>query len=439
MFIDVEAPKSATTAHKLPVYFYIQGGGFKTQSETMSPVNLIAASNYSIVVVQLTYRIGPYGFLGGREIQNNASANNGLKDQRKALDWIQKHISQFGGDPSNVVLGGASAGGQSVKMQLLAYNGTDSHLFSSALIESGGTSTIYTVAESQFEFDELARRTGCDKAAGGAFNCLRDIDVSILQNKTVSQPIPLPGRNNTPEFTYNPMIDGDFLVDYPEAMFRAGRYVKVPMLIGDDDNEGTEFAPQTLSSYNDTNEYVGDNFPFITPAMFDQINLRWPYKDFSQTWTDPPGSTAGRYWRQGATVYGDIRYTCPGLYLAATSKASGQPTWLYLYNTTSPQHDTNGYGAEHTSELEAVWNTSTSLDSRIKAQIPLMQGYWTSFILNKDPNPNATASAPFWSQYNASSPSRMVLRTGSNGMAAIKQNVKDRCSYWDSISSSIRQ
>ncbi|KAB8336696.1 hypothetical protein FH972_021006 [Carpinus fangiana] len=444
LFLDIEAPKNATFTSKLPVYFYIQGGGFKQQGAAMSPVNLIAASNYSMVVVQLTYRIGPYGFLGGKEILANGSANNGLKDQRRALRWVKDYISYFGGDPKHVVLGGASAGGQSVKMQLLAYNATNENLFQAALIESGASSTIYTVEESQFEFDKLANRTGCNQAAGGAFACLRDLNVTTLQNSTNSQPIALPGRSGLPVYTYNPMIDKDFLVDYPTKMFDKGQYVRVPLLVGDDENEGTIFTPKTLASYNDTNAFVGDTFPFITPDQFTRINTYWNYSDFNQNWTLSPGSSAKPYWRQASTVYGDIRYTCPGIYLAEQFKNVSQPVWMYLYNTTTSTDDMNGYGCQHTSELTTIWNNSATLDSNLKAQVPLMQAYWTSFVLRYDPNPtnpNTTTNVtiPKWTQYNSTIRSRMVLQTGSNGIAPIKQNVLDRCAYWKNISSSIRQ
>lgn len=52
--------------------------------------------------------VGPYGFLASQEVLANGNINNGLKDQRKALQWVQKYISAFGGNPDHVVIGGAS-------------------------------------------------------------------------------------------------------------------------------------------------------------------------------------------------------------------------------------------------------------------------------------------------------------------------------------------
>lgn len=55
---------------------------------------LIQAADMGIVVVTFNYRVGPYGFLAGEEIKKGGSINNGLKDQIKALEWVQKHISK---------------------------------------------------------------------------------------------------------------------------------------------------------------------------------------------------------------------------------------------------------------------------------------------------------------------------------------------------------
>ena len=59
----------------------------------------------NIIVVNFNYRVGPYGFLASSEVLADGSINNGLKDQRKALQWVQQYISLFGGDPSHVTMG----------------------------------------------------------------------------------------------------------------------------------------------------------------------------------------------------------------------------------------------------------------------------------------------------------------------------------------------
>ena len=76
-----------------------------------------------IVAASITYRMGILGFLGGPEVEQDGDLNAGLIDQRAGLEWIQRHIAAFGGDPDNVTISGESAGGASVMMQIVAYGG----------------------------------------------------------------------------------------------------------------------------------------------------------------------------------------------------------------------------------------------------------------------------------------------------------------------------
>ena len=97
LFLDVYVPSNVSTGSKLPVFFFIPAGGFNYNSGADTDrAGLVAASNGSIIVVTAHYRVGPYGFIASEEIQTSetASTNNGLKDQRKAMEWVQKHISK---------------------------------------------------------------------------------------------------------------------------------------------------------------------------------------------------------------------------------------------------------------------------------------------------------------------------------------------------------
>lgn len=65
---------------------------------------MVNASSGQILYVSIQYRIGVLGFLAGSEIAQEGVQNAGLLDQRVALEWIQRHISQFGGDPTKVTV-----------------------------------------------------------------------------------------------------------------------------------------------------------------------------------------------------------------------------------------------------------------------------------------------------------------------------------------------
>lgn len=97
LFVDVYAPTDSSKTTNLPVYVFIQGGGFNANANAnLNGKGLVKVSEMGIVVVNFNYRVGPFGFLASSEVKANGSLNNGLKDQRQLLQWVQDHISQVG-------------------------------------------------------------------------------------------------------------------------------------------------------------------------------------------------------------------------------------------------------------------------------------------------------------------------------------------------------
>jgi carboxylesterase type B len=97
LFVNVFAPAKATNTSALPVYVFIQGGGFNANGNAnYDGSELIYAADGQMVVVNFNYRVGPYGFLASEELASSKelSLNNGLKDQRQLLKWVQRHISK---------------------------------------------------------------------------------------------------------------------------------------------------------------------------------------------------------------------------------------------------------------------------------------------------------------------------------------------------------
>lgn len=108
LFLDIYAPSGATADSNLAVYVFLPGGGFNAiANANYNGSGLVLASEMNIIVVTVNYRVGVFGFLSGAEVINGASVNNGLKDQRKALEWVQLHISKVRDQnvPSRNVLG----------------------------------------------------------------------------------------------------------------------------------------------------------------------------------------------------------------------------------------------------------------------------------------------------------------------------------------------
>ena len=79
----------------MPVYFWIQGGGYNSNSNAnYNGSGLIIAGDMDLIVVTFNYRVSVYGFLASTEVERDGDLNAGLLDQRKALQWVQDHISK---------------------------------------------------------------------------------------------------------------------------------------------------------------------------------------------------------------------------------------------------------------------------------------------------------------------------------------------------------
>jgi carboxylesterase type B len=88
------------------------------------------------VSVMIQYRLGAFGFLSSEDVHKYGKTNAGLLDMRFALEWVQKHVSKFGGDPSRVTIGGESSGAGAVMLQAMAYGGREDGLFNNVSIIS---------------------------------------------------------------------------------------------------------------------------------------------------------------------------------------------------------------------------------------------------------------------------------------------------------------
>ncbi|XP_022223271.2 juvenile hormone esterase isoform X2 [Drosophila obscura] len=118
LYLNVYRPKKRDGS-PLPVMFYIHGGGYF--SGTAHPV--ASGPEYmmdteQVIMVTVPYRLGPLGFLSTGD--TNMPGNFALKDQRLAMQWVQQHIAEFGGDPQLVTIFGHSAGGMSAHYHMLS-------------------------------------------------------------------------------------------------------------------------------------------------------------------------------------------------------------------------------------------------------------------------------------------------------------------------------
>ncbi|KAJ5769634.1 alpha/beta-hydrolase [Penicillium odoratum] len=131
----------------LPVMVWIHGGGFAYGANSVARYRAQVFTSHAkrsgtpVLVVQVNYRLGVLGFASSDDLAQETtgqeapcrSGNYGFVDQRNALEWVNKHIADFGGDPSNITAFGVSAGSASIHFHILSRD----PLFDRAIMMSG--------------------------------------------------------------------------------------------------------------------------------------------------------------------------------------------------------------------------------------------------------------------------------------------------------------
>ncbi|MBR3807690.1 MAG: carboxylesterase/lipase family protein, partial [Lachnospiraceae bacterium] len=138
LFLNIWVPETATPESKLPVIFYIHGGGYTGGCGHEKHFDGPVWPTRGVIAVTCNYRLGPMGYLCLPELEKEAghTGNYGMFDQITALQWVKNNIEAFGGNPENITLMGQSAGAMST-LNLCISPLTDG-LFAKAVMNSGG-------------------------------------------------------------------------------------------------------------------------------------------------------------------------------------------------------------------------------------------------------------------------------------------------------------
>ena len=161
LYLNIYAPAYTINSvpnesNKIPVMVWIHGGGNTSgMTSEYNPQKLVASQN--VIVVTISYRLGIFGWFSHPELRNrsdglDASANFGLLDQIKALEWLRDNIENFGGDSNNITIFGESAGGQNVIA--LYVSPIAKGLFHKAISQSGGI-TLTSIEDAE-EIDRIS-------------------------------------------------------------------------------------------------------------------------------------------------------------------------------------------------------------------------------------------------------------------------------------------
>lgn len=213
---------------KLPVLVYFYGGGFMAGDGSEPRYDGESMARKGIVAVTVNYRLGVFGFFAypelTKESPHHASGNYGLLDQSAALQWVQKNIAVFGGDPKKITIAGESAGSYSVSAQMASP--LSKNIIAGAIGESGSLLGSATASLKE------AETKGAEFATSLKANTLADL--RAMPAEEVLKATATAGFGRFPI-----CVDGYFFTKSPIEIYEKGEQAHVPLLVGWNSQEMT--------------------------------------------------------------------------------------------------------------------------------------------------------------------------------------------------------
>lgn len=328
--LDVWSPPAD---EPLPVLVWIHGGGFiggTARQPELDAAELAVACRAVVVAIQ--YRLGAWGFLDLRAEVDDAVANAGLLDALAAIDWVRRHIAEFGGDPERIVVDGASAGA-GVIGALLAARPARGRV-RGALLQSPPLATVQSAEDSAAEAARFARLV-----EGGPAAASPEALVAAQYPFAVEVARRRPGT-----LVFSPVVDGEFLADSPERVLAAGAGEPIPVLAMWNTDEARGFREDPVVR---TDAEALERLTAMTAAELRAIEPGWPDE--------------GSRMRVASETYfaGPLRR-------AFTGHAAVAPTWIARFDHRTPVLDALGLGASHSAEGPFLFG---NLDSAAWAMI----------------------------------------------------------------------
>lgn len=426
LYLNVWAPADAPS-EPLPVMFWIHGGG-NTVGSIADEVPLLTtgdlfyngrtfAERYGVVVVTANYRLGALGFFPHPDLADEDSplGNQGLLDQRKALEWVRDNITAFGGDPDNVTIFGESAGSFNTCFHVASPGSRG--LFHRAISQSGGcTTNIDTAAETADQMAAMTEAMGCGDAED-KLACLRDVDAAdlIAEAPILNAPAEeLPGgaqyQGGTPAWRFRPVVDGDVLPDSPRELFAAGDVAQVPYILGSNTDEGTLFHLGAMP-VADEEQYLEALERRFGDAAAD-IAALYPPSDFA--------SADAALQR----VSGDSGLVCGTYDTAVRAAEAGLDVYMYNFDLPLTVAGYEFLGAVHGAEIAYVFQSAQSEDPAAMVVAELMSAYWAEFATTGDPNHDGALE---WPAFDAANDTRMNFAADSS---VVEDFRADECAFW---------
>ncbi|KIW70213.1 hypothetical protein PV04_02505 [Phialophora macrospora] len=377
--VYVPISKDETKPKAVMVWFY--GGGLLYGSNSLPHYDgSTLAAHEDVIVVVVNYRTNVFGFPGSPQIPITQN-NPGWLDQRLALEWVQRNIAAFGGDPDKVTIFGESAGAQSV--DALITQPPNPLTFRAAIMESGTATYRGVPANYSTSWNTLVAAMNCSSAAN-VLACMRAVPATTIKS-----------YNELNRLSWIPVFD-NVTSAYTSRSNRLNstpqnpKIARVPILGGSNADEGRLYS----ISANDSSSFIRGLFPTATEQQISDLLAAYPIGG-------PPGSgvytgTFTSPLEQLGALYTDFIFQCPARLVHLETSQVEIPSWRYYYNASFPNTDWfPDAGVYHSSEIGIVLGTYPAANATVfqEALSRYVQHIWAEFA--KDPyNWKAWAKGP---------------------------------------------
>jgi para-nitrobenzyl esterase len=373
----------------LPVMVFVHGGGNTRGAASENQYDGDYLAKKGVVFVSFNYRMNVFGFLAHpdltRESDHHASGNYALMDQMAALQWVQRNIAKFGGDPNRVMIFGHSAGASNV-CSLMA-SPLAKGLFHRVLAQSGSCiSSRVTLAEAESRGLALAATQGAHS-------------IAELRAKSAQEILA------APRGLMGPIVDGYVLPRDPYSIFATGKQNDVPLIVGSTADDGPGAGPPLTAA----------EMPVFARQTYGDLEEKY-LKTYPST-DDTQAKVAAHDLRRDRTIWGAKAWADVQ---AATGKSK---VYWYLFSHVSPLPASEiwdgkaapEWGAYHGSEIVYVFNAFPLQDWQwrdVDLKVgDLVSSMWTNFA--KTGNPNG-AGLPEWPAYDARNKMQLNLSDHPN-------------------------